>query len=56
MTMSKPGLAAIVLFGGIALSAILLSADLKFLGVMVGVIAIPAALTVLMSGGGEKYY
>ena len=55
MAKSKPALAAILLFGGIALSAILLSADLKLLGVMVGAITVPAAFTVLISGE-EKYY
>jgi formate hydrogenlyase subunit 3/multisubunit Na+/H+ antiporter MnhD subunit len=56
MLTSKPTFAALLLFGGLALSAILLAADLKFLGVMVGVIAVPAAFTVLISGKEEKYY
>jgi hypothetical protein len=56
MVTNKPTLAALLLFGGLILSAILLAADLKFLGVMVGVIAVPAAFTALISGEGEKYY
>jgi len=56
MLASKSTLAALLLFGGLALSAILLTADLKFLGVMVGVIAVPAAFTALSSSKGEKYY
>jgi hypothetical protein len=56
MLTSKPAFAALLLFGGIALSAVLLAADLKFLGVMVGVIAVPAAFTVLISSKEEKYY
>jgi hypothetical protein len=56
MLTSKPTFAALLLFGGLALSAILLAADLKFLGVMVGVIAVPAAFTVLISDKEEKYY
>lgn len=56
MLTSKPTFAALLLFGGLALSAILLAADLKFLGVMVGVIAVPAAFTVLISSKEEKYY
>jgi hypothetical protein len=56
MLTSKPAFAALLLFGGLALSAILLAADLKFLGVMVGVIAVPAAFTVLISSKEEKYY
>jgi len=56
MVTNKPTFAALLLFGGLALSAILLAADLKLLGVIVGVISVPAAFTVLSSGEGEKYY
>jgi hypothetical protein len=56
MANRKPLLAAVLLFGGLALSALLLAMDLKFLGVMVGVISVPAAFTTLISGSGEKYY
>lgn len=56
MVANRSTLALLLLFGGIALSAVLLAADLKFLGVMVGVIAVPAAFTALSSGKGEKYY
>ena len=44
MVANKSTLALLLLFGGLALSAVLLAADLKFLGVMVGVIAVPAAV------------
>ena len=56
MVANKSTLALLLLFGGLALSAILLAADLKFLGVMVGVISVPAAVTALSSSKGEKYY
>jgi hypothetical protein len=56
MVTNKTTLAALLLFGGLALSAILLAADLKFLGVMVGVISVPAAFTSLISSKEEKYY
>jgi hypothetical protein len=56
MVANRSTLALLLLFGGIALSAVLLAADLKFLGVMVGVIAVPAAFTALSASKGEKYY
>ena len=52
----RPLTAALILFGGLALSTILIGADLVFLGVMVGVITVPATFTALMSGEEEKYY
>lgn len=48
-------IAAVVLFGGIALSAILIQADFVLLGVVVGFSALPAAFTALVSAG-DKYY
>jgi hypothetical protein len=52
----RPMTATLILFGGLALSTILIAADLVFFGVMVGVITVPAAFTTLVSREGEKYY
>ena len=54
MVANKSTLALLLLFGGLALSAVLLAADLKFLGVMVGVIAVPAAFTALARAKGRS--
>jgi hypothetical protein len=52
----RPLTAGLILVGGLALSTILIGADFVFLGVMVGVITVPAAFTTLVSREGEKYY
>jgi hypothetical protein len=56
MDRGKPALiAAAVLFGALALSVILFSADLPFLGMVAGFTAIPLAfITWVMAG--DRYY
>jgi hypothetical protein len=56
MDKGKPGLiAAGVLFGLLALSALLFSVDLVFLGMVAGFTAIPGALVAWMAVA-DRYY
>ena len=56
MDRGKPALiAAGVLFGGLVLAAILFSADLVFLGMIAGFVAVPGAFVAWVMAG-DRYY